>query len=100
MLPQIISSQSDSLIQVAKDNDISYLAVYGSYARGEQTPKSDLDLLVDFDKKKGLFDLMKIEEKLSQVLGVKIDMVTKGGLNKYVKPYIQDDLKVIYAKKS
>lgn len=99
MLPPTLIQHRDSLIRLAKLNDISYLAVYGSYSRGVETLHSDLDLLVDFDKKKGLFDLMGIEARFSNLLGIKIDLVTRDGLNKYIKPYIQDDLKVIYAKK-
>ncbi len=44
--------------------------------------------------------MIGLEQKMSDILGVKVDLVTKQGLSKYVKPYIQDDLKVIYAKKS
>ena len=76
------------------------MALYGSYSRGDQKQGSDIDLLVSFDKTPGLIKLIGLEQKMSDILGVKVDLVTKQGLSKYVKPYIQDDLKVIYAKKS
>lgn len=100
MLPQSITQHQKSLIQAAEAHNISYLALFGSYARGEQTQKSDVDFLVTFDEKKGLLDLIEVEQELSKILGIKVDLVTKQGLSRYIKPYIQDDLKVIYAKKS
>jgi uncharacterized protein len=100
MLPSIIAKNQEKLNQLAQENDISYLALFGSYSRGEQTKESDLDLLVSFEKAPGLLKFVDIESQFSTVLGVKVDLITKRGLNKYVKPYIQDDIKVIYAKKS
>lgn len=100
MLPDPLNKHQQTIIKIAQDNDISYLALYGSYARGDQTKHSDLDLLASFEKKKGLLELINVEQKLSQVLGIKVDLVTKEGLSKHIKPYIQDDLQVIYAKKS
>jgi len=102
MIPNSLAQHQQTLIQVAKDNDVSYLAFFGSYARGEQKSDSDVDMLVSFDpnRKKGLLEFIGLEQKFSQILGVKVDLVTKQALSKYIKPYIQDDLQVIYAKKS
>jgi len=100
MLPSIIQQKQSQLTQLAKESGISYLALYGSYSRGEQNSNSDIDLLVEFEKIPGLFSFIDIEQKFSTELGVKVDLVTKNGLSKYIRPYIQDDLKVIYAKKS
>lgn len=86
------------IARVAKDNHISYLALFGSYARGEQKKTSDVDLLVKFSKSIGFFELLDAEEQLSQLLGRKVDLVTTGGLSKYIKPYIQDDLTPLYGK--
>ncbi|MBU0978741.1 MAG: nucleotidyltransferase domain-containing protein [Patescibacteria group bacterium] len=101
-MTQLIQNHRQDLIQVAKDNKIDYLALYGSHARGENTDASDIDLLVSFDKKASvsLFDLASIQIKMSEILGKKVDLVTKSGLSQYVRPYIQDDIQVIYAKKS
>ena len=83
---------------LCKDYDIVYLAMFGSYARGDQTSKSDLDLLVKFGKKISLWDLIGVEYELSKKIGIKIDLITKGGLNPKIKKYVMDDLKVIYEK--
>ncbi|MDY6936498.1 MAG: nucleotidyltransferase family protein [Cyanobacteriota bacterium] len=61
---------------------ITRLGTFGSYQRGEQTPSSDLDLLVEFDpdRRFGLLTFCKIENELSDRLGVKVDLVMKTGL--------------------
>jgi len=86
--------------EFCQQNEINYLALYGSYARGDQKKDSDVDLLVSFDKSIGLLELIGIEQKLSKLLGKKVDLVTKKGLSRYVRPYITDDLKILYAEKS
>lgn len=76
------------------------MALYGSYSRGDQKQGSDIDLLVSFETPPGLIEFIGLEQQLSNTLGVKVDLVTKQGLSKYIKPYIQDDLQIVYAKKS
>ena len=93
-----LAKYREKIAQVAKANHICYLALFGSYARGEQRKNSDVDFLVEFNKPIGFFELLDTEEKLSNLLGRKVDLVTKAGLSKYIKPYIQDDLTTIYEK--
>lgn len=81
---------------LARKNAIAYLALFGSYARGEQKPTSDIDFLVEFNKPVGLLHLIRTEHELEDVLNKKVDLVTRKGLSKYLKPYIDQDLKVIY----
>ncbi|MBU1085151.1 MAG: nucleotidyltransferase family protein [Candidatus Beckwithbacteria bacterium] len=96
MIPTLIKTHQKSLEEIAKANDISYLALFGSHARGEQVKDSDVDFLVDFEKPIDFFELYDIEQNFSNLLGRKIDLVTIKGLSKHIKPYIQNDLKVIY----
>lgn len=56
------------------------IGVFGSYARGEEQPGSDLDLLVEFDEPIGLFRYIDLEDHLSELLGVKVDLVTRNAL--------------------
>ena len=56
------------------------LAVFGSRARRDATPRSDLDLLVTFDSEASLFDLVEMELELEERLGVQIDVVTPGSI--------------------
>jgi len=55
------------------------IEVFGSWVRGEQTVRSDLDILVEFDpsRKVSLFDFVTLEQELSDYLGIPIDLVEK-----------------------
>ena len=63
---------------------VKNIGVFGSYVRGEQKGSSDVDVLVEFDDPIGLFEFMKLENYLSDLLGVKVDLVSK----KARKPHI------------
>jgi len=56
------------------------VAVFGSVARGDETPTSDIDLLVEFEPGSSLFDLFHMSEALEALLGVPVDVVSAGGL--------------------
>ncbi|HBE74203.1 MAG TPA: hypothetical protein DDW31_09020 [candidate division Zixibacteria bacterium] len=64
-------------------------SLFGSHARGEQKPRSDYDLLVEFHGRKSLMEVVGIEQELSDALGLKVDLVTE----KSVSPYIIDRIK-------
>ena len=54
--------------------------LFGSVARGEDGPDSDVDLLVDFDTESSLFDLIRLARELEELLGRPVDVVSTGGL--------------------
>ena len=61
---------------------ISSLAVFGSAARDEAVPGSDIDLLIEFDRSVGVFHFFTVQHRLEEILQVpKIDMVQKGALH-------------------
>jgi predicted nucleotidyltransferase len=73
------------------------IGIFGSYARHEEKPASDIDLLVKFKKTPSLLQLIKIENELSQKLGFKVDLLTEGAIsNQRIKMNIQEDLQIIY----
>lgn len=63
---------------------VSEIGVFGSFVRGEQNEKSDIDILVDFAGKVTLFDLIDLEDYLDAKLEIKVDLVLKRAL----KPHI------------
>lgn len=73
------------------------ISVFGSYARGEQKEGSDLDILICFKNRISLLKLIQIEQELSDLLGIPIDLVTENSLkNSRLKKYIEEDLITIY----
>ena len=71
-----ISLDYDTLKQFAIDNNIDFLAVYGSFFKGNQTEKSDIDLIIDANRKITNEDLDSLQKKLEIKLNRKIDLIT------------------------
>lgn len=69
-----------------------------SRARGDAKPGSDVDLLVKFNKVVSLFDLARAENALEDRLRLPVDLVMENSLKPSLRPYIEKDLKVIYAE--
>ena len=67
-----------------RSSKVKSIGVFGSYVRGDQSGSSDLDVLVEFGEPVGLFEFMKLENYLSDLLGIKVDLVSK----KALKPHI------------
>lgn len=67
---------------------VQTIGIFGSYVRGEQKKKSDLDILVEFSEPIGLFKFVELEDFLSQELNLKVDLVMKDAL----KPRIKDSI--------
>jgi predicted nucleotidyltransferase len=66
--------------ELIENYEIKEIGIFGSYVRGEQEEKSDLDILVDFKETIGLFKFVALERYLSELLGVKVDLVMKSAL--------------------
>ncbi|HLG01610.1 MAG TPA: nucleotidyltransferase family protein [Acidimicrobiia bacterium] len=56
------------------------VSVFGSVARGDESPTSDIDLLVEFEPESSLFDLLHLQQDLEALLGHRVDVVSRGGL--------------------
>ena len=73
--------------------------LFGSFVRGDADNQSDIDILVDLDytQKIGLqFIQMKID--LEKLLNTKVDLVSSNGLSKYIKPLVDNEKQLIYAR--
>jgi len=69
------------------------VGIFGSFARGESTEKSDIDILVKFKVAPSLITLIKLENELSDLIGIKVDLITTGAIkNKRVQKSIKKDL--------
>ena len=67
---------------------VSTIGLFGSHVRGEQTEKSDIDILVEFNKSIGLFEFMDVEFYLEDLLGRDVDLVMKSALKPHIGKYI------------
>ena len=74
---------------------VETIGIFGSYSRGEQTKKSDLDILVSFSESIGIYKFVEVEEFISSKLGVRIDLVQKGALLPMIKDQILNETMLI-----
>jgi len=75
---------------------VAKIGIFGSFARGEERPESDVDVLVSFRKGEETFDhYMDCKFFLEDLFGRKVDLVMNGAIKKRLKPYILGE--VVYA---
>jgi predicted nucleotidyltransferase len=94
MLSRAVDVQS--LIDICRAHDATMVGIFGSTARGEATPDSDIDILIRFAKPKSLLTLVAIERQLATALGKPVDLVTEQALHPYLREYVLRDLQVVY----
>jgi hypothetical protein len=87
---------TNTLIEICRQNDVAMLGVFGSMARGEATQDSDVDLLVEFSKRKSLLNLVALERQIAAALGRKVDLLTEAAISPYLRDRIKRELLVIY----
>lgn len=91
------SELKESIIQFLQPYHPERISIFGSYARGEQCPDSDLDILIQFKERVGLLKLVQIEQELSDKMGIKVDLVTENAIkNSHLKASIEQDLITIF----
>jgi uncharacterized protein len=79
----------DALHQIAARHGASNLRLFGSVARGEERPDSDIDLLIDLAEDRGFGDYLALAEELKALLHRKVDLVLELSLSPHFGPYIQ-----------
>ena|SRR5690606_23780520 len=73
--------------------------IFGSFARNEADEDSDVDILVDLDYRQPIgLRFFTFQEELARLLNRNVDLVTEGGLSKYVRPYVEKDKILIYER--
>jgi len=82
---EILSRYRDQILQAAARHGAHDVRVFGSVARGEGGAGSDVDFLVDLDPDRSLFDLGGLLMDLQDLLGCRVDVVTKQGLHWYIR---------------
>ncbi|MFA0823690.1 MAG: nucleotidyltransferase family protein [Methanomethylovorans sp.] len=85
----------EMLPELKKEYNVSYIGLFGSYVRGENTPESDLDVLVEFSRTPTIFRFVHLENYLSDSLGVKVDLVMKNALKPNIGKYILKEVEAV-----
>lgn len=82
-----------------RDN-IKKASLFGSFLRGEQTQDSDVDILIEFkpEAKIGFFEFVRLQRRLGEFVGRKIDLLTPASLSKFFKDQIINEAEIIYEK--
>ena len=81
--------------QLKDEYGVTIVGIFGSYVRGEQTEKSDVDMLVELEKPIGLIRFIQLERHISELLGIKVDLATKMALKPYIGRRILSEVRYV-----
>ncbi len=91
-----IDTIKEIAVPILKKYGVERASLFGSAVRGENNSGSDIDILVSIKKPIGIFEFMGLQFALEDALKKKVDLVSERAVNKYIQPYIEKDLVVIY----
>ena len=84
----MLKFRRNDILRLASQHGAHNVRVFGSVARGEAGPTSDIDLLVKMDRGRSLLDLIELSQELESVLQRKVDILTDEGLSPYLEQRI------------
>jgi predicted nucleotidyltransferase len=84
------------IAEFLKSRGATKVAVFGSYVRDEETPKSDIDVIIDFERPMGLLEFIGIQQDLSEKIGFNVDLLTEDGISPYLIKSIKKEMRVLY----
>ena len=88
MKHKLLQEKRNEILRISKLHGVLNVRLFGSLARGEERPDSDIDFLVDLEKGRTILDLGGLLMDLQHLLGHKVDVVTEKGLHWYIKDKI------------
>ncbi len=95
-----IKAITRKIIPTLRRQGVVKAALFGSMVRGEAKMKSYVDILVKFDERKSLLDLVRLQFVLEDKLGRKVDLLTYGSIHPMLRSSILNDQKIFYEKRS
>ena len=88
---ELLSQRKPALLRAAAHHRAFSLRVFGSVARGEDKPASDIDFLVEFSPDASLLDLVGLKQEIEGILGRQADIVTPDGVSPFLREKILDE---------
>lgn len=85
MLHDFLQEKRELILKIADEHGIKNVRIFGSVARLEDGPESDLDLLVEFEKDRSLFDLIRFKQEIEDLLETRVDVVTENSIHQSIK---------------
>lgn len=85
MTVEQLERNAAAIREIAARHGATDVRVFGSHARGEARPDSDLDLLIDLEAGRSLLDLIAIQQDVEDLLGIRVDATTPRGLSRYIR---------------
>ena len=82
---KLLEEKSKEIKSIATEFGARNVRVFGSMARDEASPDSDVDILVDMEEGHGLLDIIAIKQELEELLGRPVDVVTEAAVNTYIR---------------
>lgn len=80
-----LRSRRDDILEVAAEHGAHNVRVFGSVARGDEPPESDIDFLVEMESGRSVLDLIELSQELETLLECKVDILTDGDLSPYLE---------------
>jgi uncharacterized protein len=87
----LLTTKRDEILRLADQHGAKNVRVFGSLARGEAGPESDVDLLVDMEKGRSLLDLVAFWQDVQDLLGCPVDVITDGGVSPHLRERIYSE---------
>lgn len=87
-ISELLESKRDEILEIAARHGAHNVRIFGSVARGEATPESDLDFLVELEPGRSLLDHVALLQDLESLLGRKVDLVEPEALHWYIRDRI------------
>ena len=78
----------EEILQITARYGAKDVRVFGSWARGDARPGSDLDLLINLEPGRTLLDMVAIKQDVEGILGCKVDVVTESAISPYIRPQV------------
>lgn len=92
----MLNFDSKALARLCEEHGVRRLRIFGSAARGEERPNSDVDLIVEFGRPTGFIELLRLERLLSDFFGRPVDLVTEPGLDPYIRESVLSSASVLF----